>query len=94
MSNYTEGDIVEVRCVDISQCSSWRSVKSIRRVKLSPIKAVGYLLREDAESITILTMYLKDDEDEDAGYIIFPKSIVKSVERIQESELDDLTIER
>ena len=34
-------------------------------------------------------MYLKDEEDEDAGFILFPKDIVKSVERIQESELDD-----
>jgi len=93
MSNYTEGDIIEVRCVDVSECSSWRSVKSIRKVKPPPIKAVGYFLREDDMSITILTMYLKDDEDEDAGYIIFPKSIVKSVERIQESELNDFNAE-
>ena len=93
MNNYTEGDIVEVRCKDISQCSSWRSLKIIRKVKPPPIKAVGYFLREDAESITILTMYLKDEEDEDAGYVVFPKSIVDSVERIQESELDDFSKE-
>lgn len=89
MGNYAEGDIVEVRCIDITQCSSWRTVKSIRASKPPPIKAVGYFLKEDDEYIVILSMYLKDDEDEDAGFMLFPKGIVKSVERIQESELDD-----
>lgn len=89
MSDYTEGDIVEVRCVDITQCSSWRTVISIRTTKPPPIKAVGYFLKEDDDCIILLSVYLKDDEDEDAGFILFPRCIVKSVERIQESELDD-----
>ena len=89
MSNYTEGDIVEVRCVDIVQNSSWRSLDTIRRQQPPRIKAVGYFLKETDEYIILLAMYLRDDGDEDAGYMLFPKGIVKSIERIQESELND-----
>lgn len=94
MSKYTEGDIVEIRCVDIEQDSSWSTIESVRKVKPPPVKAVGYFLKEDNSSVTILSMYVRSSGNEEASYIVFPKELVKSIERIQESELDDFGEEK
>jgi len=87
--SYSEGDIVEVRCTDIRQDSEWQDLKDIRKKFPPPVKAIGYFLSEDVKCIRLISMYLKDEGDEEGGFMLFPRAVVDSVELIQESEFDD-----
>jgi hypothetical protein len=85
----TEGDIIEVRYLDMYEESDWTPLSLIRLKQCPAGKVQGTLLSEDEDCMRILKMIIVNGAIE-ASYVLIPKKpIITSVRRIEEAEIDD-----
>ena len=89
-SQITEGDIVEVRFLDIYEDSDWTSIDTIRTKRAPSGKLQGHYLNQDNETLRILKMLiLTSFKTIEASYILIPIKIITSIRLIEEAEIDD-----
>jgi len=81
----TKGDLVICYWYDTIDNPAWTKI-SLIEIDTPPLaKSVGWFLSEDEDCVRILTSVARDDE---ASSIIFPKGMIKKIEKVQEDELD------
>jgi len=83
---YTEGDIVEVRWEDPEDDPAWTSLEIVKLQKCPRCKTVGYFINEDENCIRLCYSV---SEDMEVARSFIPKKLVKSIRKVEDSELDD-----
>lgn len=78
------GTLVVVYWYDAVQDDKWSFISLIEVEKPPLAKSVGWFLNQDETCVRILDSVV----DNEAGYSIIPKGMIKSIEVIQEDEID------
>jgi hypothetical protein len=85
----TEGDIVEVRYLDIYEESEWISLETARTKSAPTGKVQGQLVSQDDKSLLLAKMIIVVDGKVEMSYIIIPTKVITSMRLLEEAEIDD-----
>jgi hypothetical protein len=84
-----QGDLVVIHWWDTLENSSWTEIPLIQARRDALCKSVGWFLNQDENCVRILTSINgKDIESAEAGYIIIPQKVVKTIEKVRDDELE------
>jgi len=86
----TEGDLVEVRFIDLLEVNEWTDLRNIRIAQAPQCKIAGYYLNEDDKVIRLVNFI---SEDGQSSYVIIPKGVITMpISKVEESEIDDFSL--
>ena len=88
---YSQGDLVEVRFLDIKDYNNWTPLKDVLDEPVPECKLPCHYINEDDKVVRVAMM---TSSDKDITYAIFPKGVILSVRKIEEAELFDFEDEK
>ena len=87
METISEGDLVEIRFIDLLEVSEWTEIRSIRTTMPPKCKLIGHYLNESDGVVRVIN-FISDDLN--ASYTLIPRGVISSITKIEEGEIDDL----
>lgn len=85
-TQYDQGDLIEVRFLDIHETSDWTDVKKAVVDTPTKCKVTGYFICEDDELLKVALMVNNLNE---VSYTVIPRGVIQDIRKIEDAELQD-----